>query len=225
MIRLQLVVEGDTEEGFVNQVLSPYLARREIYAVCHRVTTSRKRYRVYRGGGETYARWKKDLQLWLNDDRNREARFTTMVDLYGLPNDFPEFQKAKERSDPYQRVRFLEETFGKDIGSPRFVPYIQLHEFEALLLSDPSQFLHEFPGRVRPVENLSSLAETKSTPELIDDGEQTAPSKRIAREIPEYEGRKPSAGPLIAGHIGIDRIRARCPHFNEWLEKIEALAG
>jgi hypothetical protein len=61
------------------------------------------------------------------------------------------------------------------------------------------------------------------SPEYIDDGEDTAPSKRIIKEIPEYEGMKASAGPLVAEKIGLTNIRKKCNHFNQWLLKIEAL--
>jgi hypothetical protein len=58
---------------------------------------------------------------------------------------------------------------------------------------------------------------------LINDGEETAPSKRIGKEIPDYLGAKPTAGPIIAGKIGLETMRMKCPHFNEWLTKLENL--
>jgi hypothetical protein len=122
-------------------------------------------------------------------------------------------------------VAFLEEALGKDFDHPRFVPYIQLHEFEALLLADPSKFDWEFIEHDAAIRRLQALAASVATPELIDDGEHTAPSKRIIAEIPEYAGRKASAGPLIASKIGLPVLRQKCPHFDDWLRRIETLAG
>lgn len=61
------------------------------------------------------------------------------------------------------------------------------------------------------------------TPELIDDGDTTAPSKRIIGEIPEYGYQKATAGPLITRRNGIATMRVRCPQFAEWLAALGAL--
>ena len=45
----------------------------------------------------------------MKGDRNDDARFTTFFDLYGLPTDFPDYEKARNLSDPYDRVNVLEE--------------------------------------------------------------------------------------------------------------------
>src|SRR5262249_16387111 len=153
-----------------------------------------------------------------------DAFFTTMFDLYALPDDFPGYTEARKRTDPYQRIAALEEAFRRDINHLRFVPYIQLHEFEALLLSDPSKFDWEFLEHGEAIQRLVELCDKFSTPELIDDGEQTAPSKRIIQLIPEYGARKASAGSVIAAKIGLTVLRQKCQHFHEWLTKIEGLA-
>jgi hypothetical protein len=36
---------------------------------------------------------------------------------------------------------------------------------------------------------------------------------------------KVNDGGLIAMKIGLDLMRAECPHFNQWIGKLEALAG
>jgi hypothetical protein len=112
----------------------------------------------------------------------------------------------------------------REVDHPRFLPYIQLHEFEALILSDPAKFDWEFIDHSQAIERLLVLCAAYPSPELIDDGEESAPSKRIIKEIPEYEGRKASAGPLIAVKIGLPVIRQKCPHFNAWLVKLERLS-
>lgn len=154
---------------------------------------------------------------------DREAVFTTMLDLYALPRDFPGFAEAARSADPYARVRQIEQALGEDIGQQRLIPYIQLHEFEALLLSNPEKFDWHYIEHDRAIARLSELARRFDSPELIDDGETTAPSKRIIAEIPEYRHQKATAGPLIASRIGVQIMRERCPHFNDWVTILEAL--
>jgi len=117
----------------------------------------------------------------------------------------------------------MEKALAEDINDPRFLPYIQLHEFEAVLLADPSKFATYYDGCTREIEQLQLLAATVASPELIDDGQQTAPAKRIAALIPAYADEKPIAGPIIAAAIGPETIRKRCPHFNAWLTRLENL--
>ncbi|MEL0591301.1 MULTISPECIES: DUF4276 family protein [Planktothrix] len=107
-----------------------------------------------------------------------------MCDLYALPNDFPGFEEAQKISDPYERVKQLENALFDDINDSRFIPYIQLHEFEALILSDPIKLEERFPNYQSEVQKLVSLCQSFESPELINDGEQTAPSKRIIQAIP-----------------------------------------
>jgi hypothetical protein len=148
-----------------------------------------------------------------------------MLDLYALPNDFPGFTECHSIADPYDRIRSLELRFGEDICDNRFVPYIQLHEFEALLFSDIRQLELAFIDQLKGITRLGKLAERFSNPELINDRPQTAPSKRIIAEIPDYEHRKPSAGPLVAAKIGMDNMRAKCAHFRDWLTRLEDLSS
>jgi len=187
------------------------------------IETSRNSGKIYRGGNLRYQKAKNDLKKWIKSDRGKDARFTTMFDLYRLPIDFPSFDIAKASADPYKRVAILEKALKQDIESERFIPYIQLYEFEALLLSQPDDFASHFIERKKEVKELTEICSKFNSPELINDGTETAPSKRIIAKIPDYEGAKVSAGPLIAKKIGLTIIRKKCPHFNEWLAKLEKL--
>lgn len=223
MIRLHVVAEGQTEEEFVNSVLADHLGAFDVSTDVRCVETSRDKRKIYRGGMLDYSRAKKDLTRWMREDRRPDAVFTTMFDLYALPEDFPEYAAARAHADVYRRVHALEVAFAGDVGEHRFIPYLQVHEFEALLLSDPACFRARFHEREPGIENLITLCNGFPSPELIDDGPKTAPSKRIIAEIPEYEGQKASAGPLLAAKIGLGAIRRRCPHFDEWLSRLEGL--
>lgn len=222
-IRLNFIVEGQTEEAFVNTVLRNHLADFSVSSSARCVQTSRRRNLKHRGGITDYRRAKRDIEQWIRNDQNSDARFTTMFDLYALPADFPGYADASRHPDPYDRVKALEDALSTDIADRRFIPYLQLHEFEALLLSDPEQLGTQFPGRDDAIRRLASAASSFDSPELVNGGEQTAPSKRIVAEIPEYKGRKDSAGPIIAGQIGLPVLRSRCAHFAEWLSRLEVL--
>ncbi|WP_129630991.1 DUF4276 family protein [Candidatus Oscillochloris fontis] len=224
MIRLHFIVEGQTEETFVNRVLSHFLGQYMISVDVRRIETSRRSGKIYRGGITEYIKIKKDVTLWMKEDQNNDAFFTTMFDLYALPNDFPEFTLAKQSNDAYDRVEIMEQAFEKDISDPRFIPYIQLHEFEALILSDPRCFDWEFINHNKAISQLIEVCSQFDSPELINDNPNTAPSKRIIQLIPEYQGRKSSAGSLIAEKIGIPSIAAKCPHFAAWLKRLVALS-
>ncbi len=225
MVRVNLTAEGKTEQVFAVDVLKPHLAERGVYIVKPRLAAhAKKKGRVHRGGLDNYLPARNDIVRWLKQDQAPDVYFTTMFDLYALPNDFPGYDVAKEKNDPYDRVAALEMALREDIDDPRFIPYIQLHEFEALLLSDPSEFAYLYKDYDKKIKNLESLCEDYDTPEKINHRQHLAPSKRIGKEIPEYVDAKATAGPIIAARIGLAKIREKCPHFNEWLTRLERLA-
>jgi hypothetical protein len=230
LIRLHVLAEGQTEEGFVNEVLAPELGAHGVFADVHRITTGRRHGRLFRGGFLRYEHLARDLSLWMKQDQHEESWFTTMLDLYGLPLDFPGLANLPPNLDAHERVAGLEAELAADLvrrlgtlpASRRLLPYIQLHEFEALLFSDPTAFLEAFPGEQSLVDRLTTIRTQFSNPEDIDDGFATAPSKRILDIAPEYE--KPVAGILIAQRIGLTVIRRECRHFDEWVARLLALA-
>ena len=223
-VRLHFIVEGQTEARFVNQVLAPHLAGLSIVADARRVRTSHKGGVKHSGGVSNYELPKRDILQWMRGDRGADARFTTMFDLYGLPSEFPGYADAALIADPYEKVRAIEDALEADINHWRFIPYIQLHEFEALLLSAPRQLSARFRNRDVGIRRLTTLNAQFESPEHIDDGVDTAPSKRIISEIPEYARRKASAGPIVAANIGLPTLRRECAHFAEWLNGLERLA-
>jgi hypothetical protein len=231
LIRLHILAEGQTEESFVNEILAPALAEQHIFADVHCITTGRHGGTVSRGGLVNYEHLARDLTLWMKQDQNEDSWFTTMVDFYALPSNFPGLGTLHPALGPLERVTALEDSFQRDIvtrlpglsASKRFIPYIQLHEFEALLFADPGAFLEAFPDRTQAVRRLSAIRAKFPNPEDIDDKSQSAPSKRILDLLPDFQ--KPVAGLLIAQRIGLAAIRAVCPHFDAWLTRLLALTG
>ena len=220
--RLNIIVEGQTEETFVRDLFRGHLANVGVYAVARCVVTGRKHGKTYRGGMTTYAKARRDIRRWLLEDPS--AYLTTMFDLYKLPPDFPNLNQAKVLHDPCERVRQIEAAMATDIQSQRFIPYVQLYEFEGLLFSNV-----QIVDRILSIHNSSQLAALEEihtqfrTPEEINDGETTAPSKRLKSLYPGYD--KVTYGPRIAQRIGLDTLRQECPHFDDWVSKLETLAG
>ncbi len=223
MIRLNIIVEGQTEETFVNKILGPHLGTFNVFVSARCLETGRKCGRIFRGGMISYLKAQKDINLWMKEDKGGDVRFTTMFDFYRLPCDFPGFEEAKRKSDPYKKIEVIEENLGIDIASYRFIPYLQLHEYETLLFSDIDKFHHYYIGQNTQLNKLKRNVIGIVNPELINDNPNTAPSKRIIKYLPFYEGEKPSAGPIIAEHIGLQKIRSKCQHFNSWVSQLECL--
>ena len=224
MIRLHVTAEGQTERSFAKKVLGPHLAERGVYVDARCILTSRDRRaaREYRGGLVSYEKAERDIRTWLREDAHDECRFTTKFDLYALPNDFPGYAEAGRASDPYERVRILERSMARNIDDRRFIPYIQLHEFEALILADPRKLDWEYLDHDAAIDALISMVGNQN-PERINDGPTTAPSKRILEVIPEYD--KVTSGVAVAEKIGIPALRAKCRHFDEWVSGLEQLPG
>lgn len=223
MIRLHAVVEGQTEETFVRDVLGPEFGAQGVFVDVHRTTTGRKRSRIFRGGISGYNQLKRDLVLWMKQDKRPDAWFTTMIDFYGLPEDFPGYGDCLSCRDARERVECLEEHLNRDLSHRRFIPYIQLHEFEALLFSEPQTFESVFPDALAVIQELAAIRNGFPTPEHIDDRPDLAPSKRIVQLLPDYQ--KPVAGPLIIQQIGLPTLRRECAHFNQWIGRIEKAAS
>ncbi len=220
-----VTTEGLTEERFVKRVLAPHLSQFGVWAEPRSVLTSKKNRlaRQFRGGfrlSNAYTTVRRDIGNWMLERKSPDVRFTTMFDLYALPADFPGSDKAGTILDPYARVAHLEQALQLDIADSRFLPYIQLHEFETLLFADPRAMDWEYLEHETAIASLAAIANSMN-PELIDDGPTTAPSKRIELAIPEYD--KPNAGPLILERVGIAKLKQRCRHFREWVNSLEAL--
>ncbi|MGV2130024.1 DUF4276 family protein [Agrobacterium vitis] len=215
MTRIKLLVEGQTEEAFVSQLLAPYYAHSGLYLTPIVVKTSPG----HKGGISRYSKVKPQIEKLCKQDTS--AWITTMFDLYALPDDFP--GKADPAYTSIQigadKAAYLEEKLSADIGCTNFLANLIVHEFEALLFTDIAAF--EMWTNDDSVLNPLRSVSMSTAPEDINDSPQTAPSKRILAAMPGYQ--KTFHGPIIAGDIGLDRMRQKCPHFSTWLKKLEGL--
>lgn len=221
MKKALILVEGLTEESFVKFVLSPHLAKRSVFPdpIIIRTRQPQGSNPAFKGGRTTWAKIKKFLLNLLND--SSASLVTTMLDYYARPSDFPG-NGSLPAGSCFDRVQHLENACRMEIGQHRFLPYLSLHEFEALLFSSPEQIALRFPSEDRSRE-IAIIKAKFNSPEEINDDPATAPSKRIEQLYPQY--RKRVDGTIIAQNITLDLIRSECRHFNEWLTKLESLGG
>lgn len=225
VIRLHLVVEGQSERNFVEQLLAQHLGHFGVIASGIPVRTSsggRRPDLAGRGGVSSWDLVRGHLNRLRRQHSGRDCRFGTMVDYYALPPSFPGYRDALAAGAAAERAAALEAAMAAEVADDRFIPYIQIHEFEALLLAEPCGFSAWY-AETTAVARLASHVAAAGPPEEIDDGPETAPSKRIIAHLPSYRDAKPTASTLVARAIGIPAMRAKCPHFAEWLGKLEAL--
>ncbi len=221
MRRVSVVVEGQTEESFVKNILAPVLYQHKVY-----LTPIILGPPGHKGGNTNYARVKKDVILQLKQDQ--AAYCSTMLDFYGLGRGFPGTPLPANLPN-VDKVTHIEQAVKADIiaESPnlrsdiRFLPYLQLHEFEGLLFSDPAALARGL-GQQGLAPQFEAIRRQFPTPEDINDDPNSAPSKRVRAIYAGY--RKILDGTLAAEAVGIDRIRQECPHFRQWIERLEALA-
>lgn len=222
MTRVYAVVEGSTEEVFVKDVLAPVLWPRQVY-----LNPIILGVPGHRGGKTNYARVKKDVLTQLKQDR--AAYCTTMLDFYRLGKGFPGMPTPDDFSN-LDKVTYIEHEVYEDIvaeapelrSDVRFLPYLQLHEYEGLLFSDPQAFANSI-FQPHLAGQFQSIRDEFPTPEDINDSPNTAPSKRVAELYPSYN--KPLDGKRAASAVGIATMRGECPHFRAWLERLETLGG
>jgi hypothetical protein len=224
VVRLNFIVEGHAEEAFVNQILCPHLGGHDVVCAARRVEFSRRRGVIYRGGLIDWSKAARDIDRWRREDANADTRFTTMFDLYKLPNEAPGRSEAANLTDPFSKVHAIEQAVNATVNDQRFLPYVQLHEFEALLFAGADKLAVFYPERSAEAQQLVDVSTQHPSPEHIDEGATTAPSKRIIARIPEYEGGKLTASPIVLERIGLTTLRQRCPHFGAWLTCLESLA-
>lgn len=220
MTRAAILCEGQTEAKFVNAVLAPELATRGVYLYAPLIGTP-----GHKGGAVAFSRMLTDIGKLLKNDPN--LRCSTFFDYYGLRNDFPGKTESLNQATIEGKARAVEsalaEELRKKLGADltqRFIPYVQLFEFEGLLFSEP-QALADAMGQPQLGAALTAIRQQFESPEAINDSPRTAPSKRILSLFSPYN--KPQHGTLAAQRMTLAAIRRECRLFNAWLNRLESL--
>ena len=204
MIRLAISVEGETEEAFVKSILANHLRARHVYPTP-----------ILLGGNVSVVSLASEMtRLYWNFDR-----VTSLVDFYGFRGKGAKSLEQLELAVSEEVNRKIERAWDRS----RIFPYIQRHEYEGLLFSDVNAFARAANATSECVEGLRKICSRFNTPEDIDDGYHTAPSKRILKLMPNYQ--KIVHGVDVATEIGLQVICSQCPRFNKWMTKLESLGA
>ncbi len=221
MIRVHVICEGQSEEMFVNEVLAGHFLQRQIFLAPSLIGKP-----GHKGGNVRIARLLTDMRARLGD---KDAFCTTFFDFYGLPSEFPGKRDAANLASVEAKARCICDGIAWEVESnlgraarDRLLPYVQMHEFEALLFSAPGTFAAAL-GRDDLAGAFAQIRARYETPEDINDSPETAPSKRILSLHTGYD--KVWQGSLAAIDMGLELLRAECPLFDGWLTSIERLSG
>ncbi|WP_434571958.1 DUF4276 family protein [Pseudomonas sp. Z3-8] len=220
MIRIHVICEGQTEEMFINEVLAPAFHHMNIYLVPALIGKP-----GHKGGNFRFERLLTDVEKRLLGDR--QAYCTTFFDFYGLPEAFPGKKEASNKETMDAKADCLLEAMTDKLRQKlgdevmrRFIPYVQMYEFEGLLFSCPTRLAQ---GINQPAleAKLLRIRNDFDTPEAINNSPLTAPSKRLQNLYEGYD--KPLHGSLAAIEIGLPVIRSQCSRFNTWIKCMESL--
>ncbi|MEU0086171.1 DUF4276 family protein [Streptomyces sp. NPDC006274] len=219
MITVGVLCEGQTEENMVNDFLGPELFQFGISLVpTILLTRTAAGGTTGRGGVSKWSKIEKDLRNRLNSSPHWAA-VTTLLDYYGLPQDTPGMAD-RPATTARAKVEHVERRIAEHIGHPRFIPYLALHETEAWVFAAAEQLAYwtEDPALGQKVQG---VADALGGPEQVNEKPETAPSKRLLKLYPEYI--KTFHGPAAVTDLGLADLRASCPHFSTWIEKLTNL--
>lgn len=217
MKRLVIIVEGETEESFVNNILCPYFCSKGLYNTIQCFKTKHSH-----GGISKYFYIKKDI---LNTIYEKDVVVSMMIDFYRLPLDFPGFSDLKATQTHKEQASLLETEIKKDLEDTQkhqfdnFIPYIQLHEFEALVFASIKGIDILFEREEMDYKGLMNVIEEHPNPEEINNHPATALSMRLKKLIPGYN--KVLHGIEIIKTMGMPELLEKCPRFKTWVESME----
>lgn len=211
MKRIYIIVEGQTEQEFVKSIIAPHLQQFGIYSVTPVLIRTSK---SGRGGFVNYEHLKNDAVKLLRSQKD-DFIVSMFVDFFRIP-EIPQKEKWEQMTNHKEQVEEMEKCIKDDIKDHRFIPYIQLHEFEALLFSSNKGFETYFT-KDNALET-QQIIDAFDNPEEINTTPSGAPSKRLLAIKDDYE--KVIEGNLIALEVGMNEILIKCPRFKAWIEKL-----
>jgi hypothetical protein len=216
--RIIIICEGKTEKDFCEKTLS-------FRFWTNGITIQAPLIKKSKGGIVEWTALKEQIEAHLKQDLT--AYVSMLIDYYGITekHNFPYWKESFDIADKNKRLSFLEEKMKDNISQSfnyRFIPYVQLHEFESLLFNDIHVFKKHFESKIANMEELeNTFRQFGDNPEMINNNKETAPSKRLEKIISGYD--KVVYGNILAETIGLENIRSKCPRFNEWITKLEQI--
>ena len=188
-VQITVICEGKTELNFVKYVLNAFFINQKIHFLPIDMMGKVSTDRII-----AYAK------------RAKTKIVTTLVDYYGYKN-----------PDKLAREELLDR-LKSSVDNSFFIPYVQMHEIEALWFSDIDKIVEKMNADKNQKKSLELIIQKYPNPETINNSINTAPSKRLEKIFIGYD--KPRDGINIAKEINLDTIRAKCPIFNGWIDTL-----
>ena len=226
-----MLTDGPTQVGgelsvytkFCTPSVAPALHGLQIYLKPQLLSTSASG----RGGALSIDRFLLNARNTLR--QKSDAVLSSFIDLYGLDTDFHAFKESQKLADVHQRVALLEQALHRAVVAhvgcrpDRFLPHIQPYEYEGLLFSDVDALAATEPTWGRALGALWKVRESFDSPEHINDGYETKPSKRLENLLhPRYK--KTTHGPRAAARISLETMERECAHLQGWMSRLRGLA-
>lgn len=218
-----VVGEGASEQNFVEQVLAPYLAVKGVFLRATQISKKGEK-----GGDVKFVRAKRDVINFLK--QREDLVVCTFVDYYGV-REWPGLDDVRKLHEPTPDViaKVMNDAAVAEVRNElpngqaerRYIPFTAVHEFEALLFSDAEILSRELGIDIAIIRD--ALVESGS-PERINTQPETSPSNRLLSWTNGHYS-KASRGIVIAGKIGIEKMRSQCPNFDMWLKLLELLVA
>lgn len=213
---LYIIVEGETEEEFVKRLLMPYLYSRGLACHIQAILV------FVSGGGHGHSNTEHFLNtiepvLYLRG----EPVITSLLDFFRFPRKQASFAACAALAIAVAQADCLQDALFTAVQGIRpyrhFLPYVQLHEFEALLFADAAGHALHHP---RIAADVAAVIAAHPAPEDINSRPEWAPSKRLESIYQSHHQtyRKGADAVDVAELIGMERLLERCPRFSAWVE-------
>ena len=206
-INIGVVCEGQTETDFIKQLNKNYFNKINISLKPVGINDKQKNI----GGNVSIAR----VVNFLHNHSNMYNMLTTFIDFYRLKNKGN--KKVSELEEEIKKEFYNDNKYKNKI----LIPYIQMHETEALWFSDINAIIRVKNANEQQQEDLSKIIEKYKNPEDINDSYETAPSKRLENIFCDYS--KVIDGKEISNKISINIFIEKCPRFSKWVNEISNL--
>jgi hypothetical protein len=222
-MNLIVYVEGVSEEFFVNRQLRPHLQHHGWSGVKPIGVATSLDPNGKTGGLTNWPAVEQDLRDLFAQYQGPTHRFTTLWDFYGTPDSFPGFALARAAAPGTDRAALAEAALSAHFHEPRFLPYVQMYEFEALVLVAIDGLKEINAAHAAALDALKLQCEGTGNFESINDGPTTHPAKRIEAVLPDFLKTKEDDGPIALRAVGLEAPRKWCPRFNQWLMRLEKI--
>ena len=212
MRSVAIVVEGRTEERFVEEILQVFVGN-DVWLRPIVAHTKRIAGRKAKRGGAAWTHYRSHLRSLCSQPQWWAV--TTLIDLYGFPADI-QLAESLGTSGGHAAAAQLCEVMAREIGDTRFLPFVMVHEFEALVIAAGARLPSVF-GKARAAHEFQKLlAEHDGNAELIDSHPHSSPAARVEGIIAEYS--KVRDGIDIIERAGLRSCLHACPQLAEWIE-------